>query len=259
MSHKQSLTNLALLAKGGIILPNLFNRNTFCAHSSVALLHAVDVVDEVLGTIRPGVSACTILLSILPNAVEAFAIRIVESTRPIALVELELTDVRLAIGPEVGSLTLLLAHVEITEVKAAVRPLEQALTMHSIVDERSLIDLATRADCAPKAINLPFLEVPFEECVTRIDLEAHSIWLECLHAELSTELCTAPTIFEIHLELTLSVHIIVGIMVQVVVERAQDFVDILDNLVLNVSHDVVVVGEGELMAELYDVSIEPLS
>lgn len=80
------------------------------------MLVTIDVVDEVLGTVWPGVRACSILLAILPSALEILTVWVVEHTRPITFVEFELSLICLAVGPQVGALTVLLAHVKVAIV-----------------------------------------------------------------------------------------------------------------------------------------------
>ena len=233
-------------------------RDSFSSHGALTLLIAIHIVNEVFGTIRPCISACAILFTIFPSTFQTLTVRIVQCASSVAFVEFELTLVSLTVRPKVGSLPLLLAHVEVTEVEAAIGPLEQALTMHGVVDERALIDLASRADRASESIDLPLLEVAFEEGIARVDLEAHAIGLKRIQANLAPELGAASAQIEVHFHLPLRVHIIVSFVVLVVIERSQDFVDVLHDLVRHVLHHIVIIGEGKLVAQLNDVAIESL-
>ena len=128
--------------------------------------------------------------------------------------------------------------------------------MHGVVDEWALINLASRADCSSKSIDLPLLEVAFEECIARVDLEAHAIGLKCIQANLAPELGAASALIEVHFHLPLGVHIIVGFVVLVVIKRPEYFVDVLHDLVGHVFHHIVIIGKGKLVAQLNDVAIE---
>ena len=83
------------------------------------------------------------LLSLLPVAFESLAIRVVDDALTTTLIIFELTFVCLTIWPHVGAITLLLALHKVTKVETSIRPLEQALAMHCVVDEGTLINLAS--------------------------------------------------------------------------------------------------------------------
>ena len=120
------------------------------------------------------------LFSLFPDAFVLFTVGVEEYPVAVALVQLELAFVGLAIGPHIGACTVLFAQVEVAVVEPAIWPLVQTFALHDIVDEGTLVDFASGRDSATVAIDLALLVEALKHRVIRVYLETHSIRLECL-------------------------------------------------------------------------------
>ena len=196
------------------------------------------------------------LLSVLPVALILLAIRIVKRALTHALVIFELSDICLSIRPQVGALALLLSTMECTVVETSIRPLEQPIAFHCVVDEGPLVDFTTACDASTEAVNLPFLKESFEEGVVRVDLEAHAVWFEAFHVDLTAILASTPSLLKLKLFLALSIKVVICFMVCIVVKWAQHLVDVFDCLIANAVHDIVIILESEVMLKANDVTIK---
>ena len=227
-------------------------------HGTLSLLLAFLVVDEVARSVGPGVGAGPVLLAILPSTVEHLAVRVVDLTRTVALILLELTLVDLPVRPHVSTVALLFTLMEGPEEKTTIRPLEQAFALHDIVQEWPLIDLASRSDSSAVAIDLALLEEALENCVVRVDLEADTVRLECLLCGLTSIHGSTLAHLKFMLPKSLSVHIIVSIVVSKVIEWSQNLVNVTYGLVANFKHHMVVVLEGEVVVQSDHVAVQTL-
>ena len=236
----------------------LLDRNGVAVHMSFTLLLAFDVLNIVLGVIRPGVDSTAVLLAIFPGALVLLPVWIVDDTASAAIVIFELTFVDLAVRPHVGSLTGLFAEMEVSEIEPTVGPLEQSLALHDIVQERSLVDFTSRSDSSSEAVDLTFLKEAFEDGVIRVHFEAKSIWFECIKSDLTTVLGSAASLLKLALHHALRVHIIVNIVVLIVIKGAQHFVDVTHRLVSDSFHHILIVIQGELVVEPNDVTVQAL-
>lgn len=79
-----------------------------------------------------------------------------------ALILLEITDVRLSVRPHINAIAALFAVLELSKVEPAVGPLEQALTVHHIVVEGTLVDFSAARNTSTPTINLAVRETAFE-------------------------------------------------------------------------------------------------
>ena len=109
--------------------------------------------------------------------------------------------------------------VEATVVYSTIRPLEESVSVHRIIAERSLVDFTTRGDSSPVPINLPFFKEALEDCIVRVHLEADTVGLRVLLVDLASVHRSTLSRLELLPQLSLSVHIIVNVMMCEVIER----------------------------------------
>ena len=217
------------------------------------------IAHEVLRAIRPDVSALTMLLPLFPDAFVLFAIGVVQYPVAVALIQLELALIGLAIRPHISACTMLFAQVEVAVVEPAVRPLVQAFALHDIVDEWTLVDLTPRRDTATIAIDLALLVEALKHRVIRVYLEPHPIWLESLHIDLTSVLGATPPLLKVHLEHPLHVQIVIKILMREVIKWPENFVDVPDRLVSDLRLNIVVVGQRKIVIQTSYVAIQALS
>ena len=199
------------------------------------------------------------LLAILPSAFILLTIRVVQGTLPTALIILELTLVRLSIRPQVSSLTVLLAVMESAEEEPTVWPLEQAITVHRVVQKGTLVDLPSGRYASAEPVDLTLFVEALKDGVVRVYFESHAIGSHRVHADLASVLGATASLVEIQLEFSLCVHVIINIMMQVVVKGSQNFVDVTDVLVCHLGHHVGVVAQSEVMVQFDDVAVQSLT
>lgn len=130
---------------------------------TLALLLALDVDAIVFGAIGPLVVTLAVLLPLLPESHILLAFRIIDHTFSAAVVRLEITFVDLATRPQERALAMLLSMREQPIEDSSIWPLEQALAVHDIELEGSLVDLASRCDSATPSMDLALVEVAFEQ------------------------------------------------------------------------------------------------
>ena len=118
-------------------------------------------------------------------------------TVAIAFIIFELTLICLSIWPHVGSLALLPTLIKVTVEETTIRPLEQALTLHHIVIEWSLVDFTPRRDSSSISVYLPLLKETFEHGAARVCLKAYSVRLHAILVNLPAVLGTTPAEFKL--------------------------------------------------------------
>ena len=107
-------------------------------------------------------------------------------------------------------------------------------------------------------MDLAFFEKALEHGMVRVDFEADTVWAQRLQVYLSAVLGATTPIIELRLENALLVEIIVVLMVRIVVERPQHFVNVSDRFVTHFIHHVVVIVQREPMVQLHYVSGQAL-
>ena len=141
--HKHFLSDASFLPKRCIVLLDLFDADLIVIHGATTGLLALVVADEVPGAIGPGIGTLSMFLPIFPQAFVLFTIRVVQSTLSAAFIKFEFSFIHLSLRPHVGALTMLLASLERAVEEATVGPLVKAITLHNIIGERTLVDLAS--------------------------------------------------------------------------------------------------------------------
>ena len=141
--HKHFLSDTSFLSKRCIVLLDCFDADLIVIHGARARLLALNVADEVLRAIGPSIGTLSMLFPVFPHAFVLFPIRVVQNAISAAFIIFEFSLIDLSLRPHVGALTMLLASLERAVEEAAVGPLVKALTLHNVVGERTLVDLAS--------------------------------------------------------------------------------------------------------------------
>ena len=142
MVHEHLLAHSCFLAERGVIKFELFDTHLVVAHRAAALHFALNVVDEVFRAVWPAISTVAMLLAIFPLSFEFFAVRVVKYTIAIALIQLELAFVCLPLWPHVRPVAMFFTLVERAEEETTVGPLVEALALHDVVEEGTLVDFS---------------------------------------------------------------------------------------------------------------------
>lgn len=224
-----------------IVLFDGFNGDSSLFHRSLALLSTFRVVNEVTSSIRPRIDTASMLLAILPHSLKFLSIWVVHDSRASTVIVLKFALIYLTIGPEISAFTYFLALVERAIEKSSIRPLEQAFTVHGIIQEGPLVHFSSRGDAPTEPIDLAFLEVALKDSIARIDFKAHTVWLGRVIADLATELGPTSPLIKLHLHSTLCIHIVVKVVMLKVIERPKHLIDVFDCFITDFSHDIVIV------------------
>ena len=196
------------------------------------------------------------LLAILPHTFKFLSIRVVHDSRASTVIVLKFTFIHLTIGPEVRAFAYFLTLVECAIKETSIRPLEQAFSVHCIIQEGPLVHFSPRRDAPTESIDLAFLKVALKDGIARIDFKAHTIRLGRVIAKLATELGPTSSLIKLHLHRALCIHIVIKIVMLVVIKRPKHLIDVSDRFIADFCHDIVIVAESEIMTQLDNVSIQ---
>ena len=163
----------------------------------LVFLIPIQVNTVVLRTCWPNVKAFSVLLPVPPCSLESLSVGIVKNAKARAVIFFELAVIDLAVRPEIQALAALLAGLETAIVYSTIGPLEQALAVHRIVNERSLVDFTPRSNSSTPTVYLSLNEKSFENRIVGVDFESEPIWSLCLNWLLTSEHRTRPSLVEV--------------------------------------------------------------
>jgi hypothetical protein len=200
-----------------------------------------------------------VLLAFLPGAVQGLTVGIVKNSLTVAFIVLEIADIGLAIWPHVSPFAVFPALDEHAEEKSSIRPLEKALAVHRVLQERTLVDLASGCNATSPTVDLSFIELTFEHRVIGEDLEAHPVRLSAFEADLSPILRTAFPRVPVRSHDPLRPDIVLFVVVLKVVKGTERLVNVSHSLVLDLIDNKLVVLECKVVVDFLDVRVKPLS
>ena len=119
-----------------------------------------------------------------------------------------------------------------------------------------MVDFTSACYASTIPIDLPLLKESFKDGVVRVNFEAHAVWFEALHVDLTAILASTPSLLKLMLLLALRVKVIICFMVRIVIKWAQHLVDVSHSFVADVVHDIVVIPESKVMLKANDVTIK---
>lgn len=213
----------------------------------------------VLSSVGPGVVDVSVLLSFLPIAVEGLSVGVVKNSLTLTFVVLEIAYVGLAVWPHVSPFPIFPALDEHAEEKPSIRPLKKPFTVHGVIQERTLINLASGSYATSPTIDLSFIELTFENRVIWEDFEAHPVRLSALEADLTPILRTAFPRVPVRSHDPLRPDIVFFFVVLKVVKGTERLVNVSHSLVLDLIDNKLVVLECEVVVDFLDVRVKPFS
>ena len=197
------------------------------------------------------------LFPFFPVPAQSLTIWVMKDPLSVAFIVFEVSNVGLTVGPHVRSLAVFAPIGEPAEEKPAIRPLEQAFTMHSVLDKRSLVNFTSRSDPTTPSINLAFVELTLKNGVIWENLKAHPVWLGAFKTDLTAILGSTLAIIPVLTHNPLRADFIFLVEMLIVVKWPQCLIDVFHSLIFDVIDHKLVILKSEIVVYLLYVRIEP--
>ena len=133
--------------------------------------------------------------------------------------------------------------------------MEQALTLHHIVIEWSLVDFTPRRDSSSISVYLSLFKEAFEHGAARVFLKAYSVRLHAILVNLPAVLGTTSAEFKLIFHQSAGVEFIINfVTMSVMIKWPKNFVNITSGLICHMIHYIVIVIKSEVVVYLFYIT-----